>query len=455
MKKFLIFIISSIIFLSSVFCVTAGASYNSLTETLSLHSENYFFMSLDNDTVIFEKNADKQLLPASLTKIVTATVVLENCGDLSAVVTAPAYCIEMLNGTGSSTAGIKDGEQLSVDDLLHYLLIESANDAALILADYVCNGDIDAFIKLMNEVVEKAGCTNTNFVNPHGLDDEYQFSTPRDMAKLMKYAVQNSHFKNIISLKSYTIPASNLRKAQTILNTNKTLNATYTDYYSKYIVGGKTGSTSKAGKCLATISSNNGYNYVCVIMNAPQYNIDDDRAEENCAFVDTRIMTDWAMKNLELVKIADTANVAAEVPVRLSFTADYVTLCPSEDKYELVPTGTNEGNVEIKPVDGTVPEVLTAPVKKGDVICKANVLYGGEPIAEIELVASNDMRRSVILSVLDVLSRVFSSLPMKLLGAAVLIFIVVLVCLRIRSIMRKRKRDSLHIVSDNTRQNMR
>ena len=449
MKKSLIFIFISAIILSTILSCPVSATYNSLTDTLDLHSENYFLMSLDNGTVIFESNADKQLPPASLTKIVTAAVVLENCEDLSTVVSAPEYCINMLAGTGSSTAGISAGEELTVDSLLHCLLIESANDAALILADYFGQGDIDTFIGMMNNCAKKLGCKNTNFVNPHGLDDDYQFSTPRDVAKLFQHALSFAAFKDIVGLSRYTIPATNMRNERIIINTNKILNTAYKDYYCKYVTGGKTGSTSKAGKCVCTVSSNNGYNYICVVMNAPQYNIDDDSAEENCAFVDTKTMVNWAIKNLELVKIADSTTIAAEVPVNLSRSANYVTLAPAEDKYELVPSGTDSGNVIIEPQKDSLPLSLTAPVKKGDVICKASVLYGGESIAEIDLVATNDISKSIILTILNALGRIFSSLPMKILGLLLLIVIIGTLALILKAYIKKRKSEELHIVTYN------
>ncbi len=449
MKKFLIFITVFIIILSAAFCCPASATYNTLSDTLDLHSENYILMSLDNGTVIFESNADKQLPPASLTKVVTATVVLENCEDLTTMVAAPEYCLNMLLGTGSSTAGIRAGEELSVDDLLHCLLIESANDAALILADYIGQGDIDTFIGMMNDCVRRIGCTNTNFVNPHGLDDDYQFSTPRDVAKIFQNAMTYTAFADIVGLNSYTVPATNMRRERTIISTNKMLNPAYKDYYCKYITGGKTGSTSKAGKCVCTVSSSNGYNYICVVMNAPQYNIDDDSAEENCAFVDTKSMVTWAIRNLELVKIADSTAIAAEVPVRLSRSADYVTLAPSEDKYELVPSGTDSGNVVIEPQKDSLPASLTAPVKKDEFICKASVLYGGESIAEIDLVATNDVSKSILLTIADILGKIFSSLPMKILGVLVLILIIAVASYIIKLLIKKRKSEHLHIVTYN------
>ena len=184
-------------------------------------------------------------------------------------------------------------------------------------------------------------------------------------------------------------------------------------------------------------------------MNAPQINIDDDSIEENCAFVDTKSMVNWAIRNLELVKIADSTAIAAEVPVRLSRSADYVTLAPSEDRYELVPSGTDSGNVVIEPQKESLPASLTAPVRKGDIICRADVLYAGESIAEIDLVATNDVSKSILLTVIDALGKIFSSLPMKILGALILVAVIAIAAYIIKLLIKKRKSEELHIVTYN------
>lgn len=451
MKKLIIFILTFLTLISTVLCVPASASFDTIADTLGLHSDTYFLMNLDKGTVIFSSNADKQCPLASLTKIVTATVVLENCSDLETVVAAPEYCIKALLGTGSSIAGIKPGEELTVNDLLHCLLIESANDAAMVLADYIGGGDIDAFVAKMNDLADAHGCTNTNFVNPHGLDDEYQFSSPRDIANLAVYALTFPVFKEIVSLNSYTVPATNFRSERRITNTNYLMNPVFKDYYCEYASGVKTGSTSKAGKCVVSTASDGGYNYVGVVMNAPMTNIDDDEPEENCAFVDCKTMFDWVIDNIQYVKISDAATVVAEVPVELSWSTDHVTLAPKENSYELVPAGTSAGSVLIEPIADTVPRSIDAPVKKGDVVCKANVLYAGEAIATIDLVATADVKRSVILLVLDKLKSFVSLTPVKIILIAAAAFFAVLVILRIKNKIKKRRRGNLHVVTYNGR----
>lgn len=187
MKK-LIKILFCFILIASVLCtMPAYANYNavyekSLTDSGDnpIYAQIYLLVNLDNDTVIFEKDADKQAAPASLTKIMTATVVLENCKDLDEEVEASYEAIHLLDGTGSSIVGLEPGEKMSIKNLLYCLLVRSGNDAANVLAMHV-GGSIEGFVKMMNDKAAALGCKNTHFANVHGLDDPNHYTTARDL----------------------------------------------------------------------------------------------------------------------------------------------------------------------------------------------------------------------------------------------------------------------------------
>lgn len=433
MKKFISLILAAI----TVACafLPAGAVYDAKKEKLTLYSDSYLLLSAENGEVIFSKNPGKQTPPASLTKIVTAIVVIENCTDLSSVVTVPQSAIDDLKGTGSSLGGIKGGEELTVYDLLCYMLLVSANDAANALADYVFGGDREKFIAKMNEVVVNLGCEDTHFVNPHGLNDDDQYTNAEDIATIMVYAMSLPSFSEIIGKTSYKVPETNLQKEKTIRNTNYLLNSAYPDYYSKYCKGGKTGSTADAGCCLVSYASNNGYNYVAVALDAPKKDFDEDGVDENGAFLDCKTMFAWTFKNIELVAIAEPDQVVAEVPVKYAKSTDYVTLSPAETVYSLVPIGTKAGSLLIEPIAETMPEVIKAPVKKGDVICKANVLYAGDIIKEIELVASSDIARNMPAYIASLAYDIASSWPFRIIAVILIILLVIF-------IINKRRRAS-------------
>ncbi len=449
MKKIIIFLLVFVTAVSSLFSLSASAAYDTIAASLNLHAESYLLINMDNNTVVFEKNADKQSPMASLTKIITATVVLENCKDLSAVVTVPEYCITALANTGSSVIGLKPGEEMSVENLLYCLLVHSANDAAMVLADYIGGGDMDTFIKMMNDLAAKHGCTNTSFVNPHGLDDPYQFSTPRDLAVLTQYALTFPVFVEIVNHWEYKLPATNMSGERKLTNTNNLMNKGISDYYCQYASGVKTGSTSTAGKCVISTAQYDGYSYLCVVMNAPMMNIDDDYPLENCAFVDCKKMFEWVIENMTYVQIADSTDIANEVPVLYGRKTDYVVLSPESDMYALVPTGTDAGSLYIEPVEGSLPKALEAPVKKGQTVCKANVKYAGQTIATVNLVASKEVKRSVIGFAAAKIKAMFHNTAFKIIAILVAAIIVCFAVMCIKALVKRKKSRTLHVVTYN------
>ena len=438
MKKILSILVMMAIVFTSVPAINAGAAYDEQMEALELYSDCAYLVRSDNGEVIFDKNAGKQTPPASLTKIVTAIVVLENCEDLDAPVTVPESCIEELDGTGSSLGGLKAGEVVTVYNLLACLMIQSANEAATTLADYISKGDRAKFIKMMNEVAERLGCDNSHFTNPHGLHDENQYVTAEDMATFILHAIQFPAFEEIIGKSSYMLPATNLQEERKIVNTNYLLNSGIKDYYCEYVKGGKTGSTSAAGRCVVAIASKDGYNYVGVALNSVFEDVDGDGVEENGAFLDAKEMFEWAFKNIELVAISDTSMIVCQLPIKYAKSIDEITLSPGETVYSLVPSGTESGSLLVEPIADTMPEFVKAPVKKGDVICRAKVLYAGNVIKEIDLVASMDAKFGLFAAIGTLAKDLSSNVIFKFViipAAAVVLILFILLFMR-----RKRRR---------------
>lgn len=439
MRKILSIFLVLITLASAVFCIPANAAYDTVMEELGLRSECLLLVSADNGEVIFEKNAGMQTAPASLTKIVTALVVLENCEDLATVVTVPKSCIDELSGTGSSMGNLKEGEEYTVYDLLCLMLIHSANDAATTLANFITGEDRAAFIGMMNQLMADLGCVNSNFVNVHGLDDEDQYTTAEDVATLLKHAKDFAAFTDITGQYTYRIPETNKQRARTISNTNFTINKASPEYYCEYIKGGKTGTTSGAGSCLAAYASNDGYNYIAIALRSEKLDYDNDGTVENGAFLDVKDMLEWAYDNIELVAICDPAKAVGEVQVRYAKSTDYITLVPAEKIYSLIPVGTNAGSLLVEPIKETVPEYVDAPVEKGQVICKGRVLYAGKVIKEIDLVAGNEIKRNFFSFIGTTAQEIFATTAFKVIAAIVIIALIALIIIIRRNKARKRR----------------
>ena len=437
MKKLfsILFVISVLI--GSVFCVPAGASYDEVMESMTLYSDCLLLVSSDNGEVIFAKNEGKQTPPASLTKVITAIVVLENCDNLNQLVTVTESAIRELDGTGSSLGGLQAGEQVSVYDLLCNLLLQSANEAATTLADFISGGDRAKFVGMMNEVAERLECNNSHFMNPHGLDDDNQYVTAEDMAKFVKHAMTIPDFKDIFGKVTYTLKATNLQEERVIRNTNGLMNSAVKDYYCKYVKGGKTGSTSIAGRCVVAVASNDGYNYIGVALNSTMSDVDGDGVNENGSFLDCKTMFEWAFKNIELVAISDTNRIVGQVPVKYAKTTDYLTLSPAETVYSLVPSGTDSGSLLVEPIEGTMPEFVKAPVKKGEKICRAKVLYAGRVIKEIDLVASMDVDMGIFSFLGTLAKSLVSSWIFRIAAIIIIVALIVIIFRRRRKVKEK------------------
>lgn len=223
----------------------------------SVSARSAILIEANTGQVLFEKNADEELPMASVTKMMTALLVLERVPDLSELVTVSESAVR----TEGSALYLKPGEQLSVSDLLYGLMLESGNDAANLLAEYVA-GDNESFAALMTERARALGATHTVFQNPSGLPADGHYSTARDLALIAKAALQNETFRQIVSTERATIEATDQYGVRYLKNHNKLLNL-----YDGAI-GVKTGFTKKAGRCLVSAAERNGIRLIAVTLNA-------------------------------------------------------------------------------------------------------------------------------------------------------------------------------------------
>lgn len=221
---------------------------------------------VNNCQVLYSKNAHEQLYPASLTKVMTALVALKH-GSPEQTLTAT----ESVNITesGAQLCGLKSGDTMTLNQALHVLLMYSANDVAMMIAENI-GGSVERFIEMMNEEAKALGATNTNFVNPHGLSDEEHFTTAYDLYLIFNEAVQNELFREIINMASYQTTyysGDGTAKELKFETTNLYLRGNYNSPENITIMGGKTGTTNAAGHCLILLSRDaNGAPYISVIL---------------------------------------------------------------------------------------------------------------------------------------------------------------------------------------------
>lgn len=412
------------------------------TDTSKLNCKVDLLVSLDDGSVIIDRNADTPVAPASLTKVMTALVVLKNRDNINEIMTVQREAIEVLAGTGSSTSGLKSGEQISIYNMLCCLLIPSGNDAATALAIEV-GGSIDGFVKMMNDLAAELGCKNTHFDNPHGLDSATHKTTANDLAIITKEALKYPVFETIVATNVYELPETNMNKARQIVNTNYLISPYRVTYYNKDVKGIKTGSTDDAGKCLIAYASRNGYNYLSVAMGGDYRDSDNDGIEENQAFMDTNKMFNWAFKNLKYEIVTREGQFVCSVPLNYCWELETIKLVALDEVMALVPQGNDSQSVSFQPYD--IAETIDAPVKKGDKLGKAKIIFAGQQIGTVDLVASEDARMSIFLYI--------KSIPLvRYIFLAVIILIVVYLIIFVISNQKRKKKRAVKMYKYNEHQ---
>lgn len=260
---------------------SAGSTQSVLKEP-TVSAQGAVLMDAATGQVLFGKNQDQQFYPASITKVMTALLVLERC-NLNDVVTFSKTATTNLE-SGATSLGIAEGDQLTVEQCLYGLLLKSANEIGNGLAEHVA-GSVSAFADLMNQRAAQLGCKNTHFANPHGLNNSTHKTTAYDMALIMRAAVQNDTFRKIDTTTSYQFPATKNSGARTITMGHKMMYPTDTRYYAG-IIGGKTGYTSLAGNTLVTAVERNGVRLIAVVLKSA-----------GTHYTDTKAMLDYGFAN--------------------------------------------------------------------------------------------------------------------------------------------------------------
>lgn len=274
---------------------------------VSIQAESGIVMDADTQTILWGKNINDQHYPASITKIMTALIVLEHC-SLDETVTFSHNAVYNVE-SGSSNAGIDEGDQLSVKDCLYALLLKSANEAANALAEHV-SGSTEAFAQLMNQKARELGCTNTHFANPSGLNHPEHYTSAYDMALIASAAFSNPVFQEIDSTSSYKLPPNSINPEGLVVYPGHKMLKKSTPYYYPGIIGGKTGYTTLAGNTLVTCAQKNGMKLIAVILKGttPQY------------WTDTKQLLDFGFNNFVSIKASDYEKKYSPVTNDLTFS---------------------------------------------------------------------------------------------------------------------------------------
>lgn len=428
MKKTLIRAISFFLTLSlltGLLIPFASAIEYEGVESMTVDATAALLIDLDTDQVLYEQAADEQRYPASITKIMTALLTLEAIGrgelDLNTEITVDAAALADIT-EDSSTANLQAGEKITVKNLLYCLLLASANEAANVLAMAV-SGDIPTFVELMNQRAQELGMAGTHFVNPHGLHNADHYSTARDIYRMSKQAMTHATFREIVSTGRYTVPATNLSKARSLLNTNGLLtSAKHYGYTMDGTIGIKTGSTGEAGYCLVAAVQKKGHTLVSVVLGAQ--NPTDSRGNvQRKQFTESKRLLNWGFTNFSDATLLDAETYLQELPVRFSSEASHVVVRPTRSVQVMVPGTYDPERLELRLRFHR--DVASAPIEAGDVLGTVTVIYAGEEYATVDMAAVSDVSFSPFMAFVSSVNTVLGNIYVRLLLLLIALVLVV------------------------------
>ena len=388
--------------------------------------------------VLYEMNAHEKRYPASITKIMTALLTLEavDRGELALtdIITAPPGIHNGLSAD-SSTQNIRNGEKMTLEDLLYCTLVASANEACNVLA-YAVTGDTASFVERMNQRAAELGMTGTHYTNTHGLHDDEHYTTAWDIWIIANEAMKNDTFREMVATKSYTVPATNISKERVFYNTNGLLTAwKYSGYVYPPTIGIKTGTTLEAGHCLVSAAELDGRTLYCVILGAELVK-QPDQSYRRMNFVESTRMLEWGFDNFAYRTIWESSSPVAELPVTLSET-DHVLIRSEGSISALLPS---DIDLDDFTKDITLyTESVEAPVAEGQILGEITLSYDGREYGTLDLVALNDVERSELMYRVDQAEKFIAQTWVKVTAVGIVAFILFLIIL-IAALTRKKRR---------------
>lgn len=440
MKKLSLFLVAILLTVGTVLPAFAATEPD-----FEVAAEAIYLYNLDEDIVVYEKNADEQRVPASLTKIMTAILAIENTPDLdSEIVTYPMdvqeflYTYQLSEGAVSS-AGLVMGEEMTMREYLYAMLLPSGNEAAMCIAEHI-GGTQEDFAAMMTAKAQEIGAINTTFLNANGLYAEGHVTTAYDMALITRYAMELPDFMEIVSTYEYTISSTNKHPdGLTWTSTNEMMNPESSLYYEG-LAGIKTGTLEESGRCFISTATRNDYNYLLVVMGAPYLDENGSVVRPNSAFSEATQMYNWAFTNFSIQPLVDKGKVFYSIPVRFSMDTDEVQLI-AETSFSALVSADEDVNADYFTYE--IPESLDAPVKSGDYVGEVVVrTSNGEELGRVSLIAAENVESSSFLIMTDKMKQFTSTFGFKVIVTFVVLLIIAYIIIMVMHNNTKKRRSA-------------
>lgn len=414
-------------------------------EPPSVTARSVILLDLGTGEILFEKNADEERSPASLTKIMTGLMAVEAVerGEVSMdeTVTAGLDCQTGMDSS-SSNASIVAGEKMSFQDFLYCAMVVSANEACNVLGSRLA-GSIGGFVDQMNRRAEELGCTHTSFADPNGLSSR-NHTTARELSMIMREALQHEEFLTAFTAQNYLVPATNVSAARELKNSNALITnegyyAQYGNYLYEYALGGKTGFTRAAGYCLASVAEKDGLRLLCIVMGCPGPLTEDSAEPEN--FKDTIRLYNWVYDNFAYQQVLSSTEPIERIHIEQADGDGMVALRCNADLTLLLP---NDVPPESRRIDITLREDgFKAPIPAGTVLGHATLTIDGRSFGPYELVNTTEVklarREFIRVQVDSFFARSGVRVVIILLALALVLYFALV--LRYRALRRKHLRE--------------
>lgn len=445
MKRTFIFLLTLMMLLNSTSLCIANPEPQATTAPPAvsislpeLAAKSAVLINQDTGRILFDKNAYQKQYPASITKIMTALLALQNENLDSIITVGKEVDLAPMDG---SRAGLKPGQKISLRDLLRALLLPSGNDAAYTVSVHIArkvannqsmniDASVDYFVSLMNNKVNELGLTNTHFINPDGYPDENHYTTAYDLALISREAMQNPFFREVVKTQSYTFKTDE-NKETTWPNRNLLIRSK-SKYYLPEATGIKTGHTSVAGYCLISSATKNNMNLIAVVLNS----------SEPGRWIDSKKLLEYGFMNFQsyqllkknqAVKTIRLKNQSLFDPGQLDLipAKDFTEILRKDEVPKMLQTITWNKELLAPPLQPGSEERLLAPLHEGQTVGKVVIQVDGETIAESELLAARTVKQNII-------SLITSKKVIPYTIAAGLVILVVAI-LAFRQIISKKK----------------
>lgn len=433
LKKFISYILvlylvfsnnSTIIFAESeTFSIEAEQATENIEniEAPKLNAESAIMIDADTGIILYDKDSQRKLYPASITKVMTTLLALEN-SSLDEVVTHSHNAVFGI-GQGSSHIGMREDEQITMEQALNGIMLASANEVCMAVAEHI-DGSVEKFVDRMNKKAKELGAEGTHFNNPHGFHDDEHYTTAYDMSLFMQEAIKNEEFVKLISTKSYIIPETNIvNEKRYLANKNKMIQP-WSNFYYEYCVGSKTGFTDQAGNTLVTYGKKDNIKLITVVMKDQGTN----------TYVDTKALLEYGFSLYEEKELIKKEDFNSSTKVIQTYEGEKrelgeISVAIKDNLSANVPKTVDISKIDLQP---DLPKEIEAPIKENDKVGELKLVYDGKTLAKADLVSTNaidaiseeelekekqrEILISTILSILKILGIIVTVLIIAILG---------------------------------------